>query len=469
MADHNDRVYSAIAAARTGFVEAPAGCGKTEAIVRTVEQHCAERQLVLTHTHAGVDALRHRFRSRRVPTTKYHVDTIASWAWSWVRSFPNNALYCDDISIPKWTSVYRGMAVLLEKGFVLKGIENSYSGVIVDEYQDCTVAMHNMIAALAGELPCRVLGDPLQGIFDFNDPLVDWQTVKDTFSVDLGTLDKPYRWIRANNKRLGQWLLNVRRAFQRESEPNYTQSPIAVRRVSTKELNGELLRIAEEKSGRMCVIGPKNHSLPKSLTTTLVRRGFRMLEANDLPGLRLVINELSRKPIDECCNAINAFVRDAYGGLPKDDREFAVGVLSGDARRVHRSDRRRLCYELSTAEGNERLIAVLEYVSQIKGVCCKWAESVSALRDILDRSTEEGEDIRTLYAEDIRRRKYRSRATHNRCIGSTLLVKGLEFDHSVVVRPVSWKDTWGNYRDVYVALTRGSRSVTLIEYSVSNR
>ena len=73
----SDEVFRAIADAASGFVEAPAGCGKTEAIVRTVGGYCADPQLVLTHTHAGVDALRQRFRDRRVPAARYHVDTIA--------------------------------------------------------------------------------------------------------------------------------------------------------------------------------------------------------------------------------------------------------------------------------------------------------------------------------------------------------------------------------------------------------
>ena len=54
----SDEVYQALAQASSGFVESPAGCGKTEAIVRTVGKYCGGRQLVLTHTHAGVDALR---------------------------------------------------------------------------------------------------------------------------------------------------------------------------------------------------------------------------------------------------------------------------------------------------------------------------------------------------------------------------------------------------------------------------
>jgi DNA helicase IV len=68
-----------------------------------------------------------------------------------------------------------------------------------------------------------------------------------------------------------------------------------------------------------------------------------------------------------------------------------------------------------------------------------------------------------LYAEEIARRKYQSRSNVFRCIGSTLLVKGLEFDHVVILRDSNWVGNWGNHKDLYVALTRGSKSCTLVD------
>ena len=53
-------------------------------------------------------------------------------------------------------------------------IKSSFSRLIIDEYQDCTVLQHKMILALSKILPTHILGDPLQGIFEFrNNPIVD--------------------------------------------------------------------------------------------------------------------------------------------------------------------------------------------------------------------------------------------------------------------------------------------------------
>lgn len=69
-----------------------------------------------------------------------------------------------------------------------------------------------------------------------------------------------------------------------------------------------------------------------------------------------------------------------------------------------------------------------------------------------------------VYAKEATRRKRQSRSKVSRAIGSTLLVKALEFDHAVILRnPKNWAKSWGGYNDLYVALIRGARSVTLLE------
>ena len=57
----NDNSPENFAKQKRAVIVAPAGYGKTELIVQSVA--CSEgRQLILTHTHAGVDSLRKRFK-----------------------------------------------------------------------------------------------------------------------------------------------------------------------------------------------------------------------------------------------------------------------------------------------------------------------------------------------------------------------------------------------------------------------
>lgn len=461
----SDEVYKALAAASTGFVESPAGCGKTEAIVRTVALYCAGTQLVLTHTHAGVDALRRRFRELKVPADKYHVDTIAGWAWGWVRRYPSNAEYPGAIEIAVWNDVYTAMAVLLKKDFVRKGISNSYSGIIVDEYQDCTIAMHRLVVALKALLPCRILGDDLQGIFGFaNDPLVVWADVKTEFALELGALETPFRWLKAQNKPLGDWLISARQAFHAGQEPCYDGSPIARHKVGFADVGTTLIRLTKEKEGRICVIGPKARPLSSGLETTLVKLGYRVLEPNELSVLRGLVIALTDCQPPQQAKAVSEFFARVYGGLG-DSKKFIEKIARGDQQKPRQTDRKALYQKHSSGTTPQLVADLLVYLERASGVSCKLRESVSALKCILEEHLQTGADIKQLYAEEIAKRKHQNRSNIRRSIGSTLLVKGLEFEHAVILRGTDWQKSWGGHKDLYVALTRGAKTTTLLEYS----
>jgi hypothetical protein len=458
-----DAVYQAIARARSGFVEAPAGCGKTEAIVKTVGTFCDGCQLVLTHTHAGVDALRQRFRSHGVARAKYHVDTIAGWAWGWVRMYPSNAIYRGPTDIAEWTDVYSAMCNLLQKDFVKQAILNSYTGAIVDEYQDCTAQMHVVISELKKLLPCRVLGDDLQGIFGFRDKLIDWSDVRSEFANDLGALETPHRWIKAGNENLGRWLLNSRDEFRTNREPSYRGSPVEHRSISYRDFGRQIIGIAREKEGRVCVIGPKARPLPAGVETSLVKHKFRVLEPNDLGVLQDLVQAIcDGKEADKPKAAMDFFQR-VFGGYEQDGKRFIQGILSNSGQRATRADRRALCDKHKEGVSPRLLLDLLEYIATSPGMSCKLTESVSALKCILEEHLETGAAIKALYADEIAQRKYHSRSNVYRCIGSTLLVKGLEFDHAVIVRDSGWQKGWGTHKDLYVALTRGAKSTVLVD------
>jgi hypothetical protein len=86
----------------------------------------------------------------------------------------------------------------------------SYSHLLIDEYQDCSLAQHALVLELAQAIPsCAVFGDRLQGIFGFRDTIVDWQADVlahfPPFAVDY----IPHRWAE-HNQSLGVWLHQIR-------------------------------------------------------------------------------------------------------------------------------------------------------------------------------------------------------------------------------------------------------------------
>lgn len=191
---------------------APAGHGKTEMVADMVE-YFSGKQLVLTHTNAGVDAIQKRLKKRQIPSSKFAVFTIAAFCMKWGYAYSNTAMIDTSLSPIKkadkkkyYVQVYPGAVRLFEHSWAGNILKHSYTGIIVDEYQDCTLEQHKLILKLNEYLPVKVLGDPLQGIFGFKEPIVDWNKLDfEVVNIEL----RPWRWDESNPQ-LGEYLTALR-------------------------------------------------------------------------------------------------------------------------------------------------------------------------------------------------------------------------------------------------------------------
>lgn len=161
-------------------VELPAGGGKTWLLVDTIREAAEQsgKALVLTHTNAGVHSIRNKMRALGVDPKAAHVGTITSLAFELVRSYSRIA----GLAVPEtpdWEDsgkYVEGAHKVLRNRHVRDVLAISYSHLLVDEYQDCSLAQHALVLDLAQAIPaCAVFGDRLQGIFGFSDPIVDWE------------------------------------------------------------------------------------------------------------------------------------------------------------------------------------------------------------------------------------------------------------------------------------------------------
>lgn len=194
-------------------IVAPAGHGKTEMIAEIVK-HAEGKQLLLTHTNAGVDAIEKRLQKRKVSKEKYMVTTIAAFCIKWCISYDGTGEFDKTLSPLNGTKeakayyeqLYSGAKKILATSWAGNVLKASYTGIIVDEYQDCIQVQHEIVLAMNKHLPVRVLGDPMQGIFSFAGDLVDWTHLEFPV-VDVKT--KPWRWSKCNPE-LGEYLMTVR-------------------------------------------------------------------------------------------------------------------------------------------------------------------------------------------------------------------------------------------------------------------
>lgn len=203
-----------LASSARASVCAPAGYGKTELIGRALLVGPDKRHLVLTHTHAGVHALRERFQKLGVPRERYRIDTIAGWALQYAQAFPKTTQYTppEQALQENWQAIYEGVTRLVQSSPTRLVLTATYRGVYVDEYQDCTKPQHRLITAIAALLPCRVLGDPLQAIFNFAEPTVDWITDVTATFPPLPDLTTPFRW--QHDPAFAAWIHQLRLALE---------------------------------------------------------------------------------------------------------------------------------------------------------------------------------------------------------------------------------------------------------------
>jgi len=201
--------YAKFVSKPKSMIVAPAGYGKTHAIAICLK-HTKGRQLILTHTHAGVASLKEKIVQQGIDYKHYRVETITGFAQKYV-----NAFYCgDDIPEQEYSRIYYPFIIkkaknLLEITLIRDVIRSTYSGLFVDEYQDCIIDQHNFIKTLGEILPIHILGDHLQGIFDFHgDSLVDFDEDLNDFEK-LPDLTEPWRW-KKNNPGLGECFKKIR-------------------------------------------------------------------------------------------------------------------------------------------------------------------------------------------------------------------------------------------------------------------
>jgi DNA helicase-2/ATP-dependent DNA helicase PcrA len=212
-------------------VVAPAGHGKTEIIAKVAA--LGGRTLVLTHTHAGVHAIRARLKRLGVSPARVAVDTIASWSTRYAYAFPGVAQppAGEPQNSAEWDQLYVGSKKSLGVAAVREVVASSYDRILVDEYQDCNALQHELTVALSTIVPTTVFGDPMQGIFEFAGATLDWdEEILPTFPL-FGSLDEPYRW-KDKNPDLGAWVAETRLKLMRGDtidlmDPRITYRPSA--------------------------------------------------------------------------------------------------------------------------------------------------------------------------------------------------------------------------------------------------
>lgn len=455
-----------------GAVEAPAGCGKTELIVSALRRHSDPKPvLVLTHTNAGVAALRHRLSRHRVPQDRYRLSTIDGWALRILKTFPTRSRIAPahlDLEDARrdYPAIKAAIARLLAGRHIDEVLFASYSRVIVDEYQDCDPDQHAVVCHLATILPTVVLGDPMQEIFNWRGHHPNWDDdVVATFPL-VAELTRPWRWENAGAHELGTWLLKARRTLKAGGQIDLRTAPSDD--VSWVHLDGvtdhEKQRLAcltqsPRAGGEVLIIAG---GVQKDLQRKLAKQtpGAVTVEAVDLTD----VTDFAHKIKLVAPGNLEAALDFAFAVMTGVDREGIVARATTIAAARHRAPPE--VHELAAIRYREvgdaaSLIALFNALEAAQGARTFRPEILRACIRALQSS---GCDVSFLEAAKRIREQQRvlGRRLPTKAVGSPLLLKGLEGDVAVIVDASAFdRDAAKNRKNLYVALTRGSKKLVV--------
>lgn len=455
---------------RKGYVIAPAGYGKTHLIALAVKA-ASEKQLILTHTYAGVHSIRNKMQALSVPSSHYQIDTIASWSLRMCTSYPATADW--HIEFPngkQWQALYSACTSLLDKPFFKQIVCSSYAGVYVDEYQDCSISQHALVDSIANLLPCRLLGDPMQAIFDFSDQPVNWDQHIFPHYQKLGELTIPWRWNLAGAGDLGNWLDNASRQLRANGKISLRGPlPKGVTRISidlddyrnTSRLNFFYKFLDHEDTVIAIHSGDqksknKTHNLAKLLSGKF--SSIEEVEGKDLLGF-LKKYDACEVPSHKLLLTIE-FAKKCFNSV--------ANVLPAATKRGEKSKLTR------ATKYPDILLAANQYLATPTAQCMldfvaivqQNAEISTYRRDLLNRLIKvlrlnidnTGLTLSDSAKEFQRSFRHSGRPIrHNKLIGTTLLVKGLEYQHAIILEADTMQP-----KELYVALTRGAKTITIV-------
>jgi DNA helicase-2/ATP-dependent DNA helicase PcrA len=437
-------------------VVAPAGHGKTELIANVAA--LGRRALVLTHTHAGVHAIRMRMKRLGIAQHAVAVDTIAGWCMRYTHAFPGIAKPCGGMpkSNSEWEQLYVGAVLTLSVSAVRDVIAASYDRILIDEYQDCNGGQHKLAIALSQIVSTVIFGDPMQGIFEFAGATLSWDREIHTHFALAGTLDIPHRWA-GKNPELGAWIAQARQKLMAGEPIDLADGPITYRQSNDAFDMGIFFDGIDARQGTHAAIHSNKTICYRLAQAT--RGGFQAIEEMAAGRLQTFATAWDASANqDRRFAAVDSLMDDCFHIKHPDEGEapdqndvdmnnemtLIAAELGGDAgisaaRRLFAMAKDRPSWRLFRREiwrDGERAIAELE---------AGRAESMlDASASIRQRATNFG------------------RRMPLRTVSTPLLLKGLEFDHVVIPNAAHFAgERSANAKLFYVAISRATQTLTI--------
>lgn len=449
-----------------GLVVAPAGCGKTQLIADALIRHTGPKPvLVLTHTNAGVVALRARLDKAGVKPSAYRLSTIDGWAIRLIATFPQRSGHDPAILTgqrPSYPRIREAAFGLLKNGHINDLVAASYSRLLVDEYQDCSVRQHAIIYYASLILPVCVMGDDMQAIFGFgDDALADWNKHVCSHFAAAGSLVRPWRWINAGAEPLGQWLLDARARLLAGVPVDLTTAPANVTWVSVEGTANDHTKLLEacrvappDGSGSVLIIGDSTNPASQRRFASQTP-GAVTVEAVDLRDLVSFAEGLDLNAGD-ALKKIAGFAEELMTNVGATDLLNRVDIITRGTARKAPTATEAAALSFIADRTHRRVADLLIEINKEAGVRSYRPAVLHACLRALELCHAGGASFHEAAVRMREQNRQLGRPLPRRAVGSTLLLKGLEADVAVILNADNL-----NGRNLYVAMTRGSKRLLI--------
>lgn len=463
----------------------PAGYGKTYTIVQCLK-YTEGPQLILTHTHAGVASIKEKIKSENISTHMFHVETISSFCQKYVQSFYVGNDVPDQEDKRYHPFILDKAYVILNSYLLHRILKSTYSGLFIDEYQDCTKKQHDIMMVLSNVFPTRILGDPLQSIFDFNGNLVNFQTDLGDF-IKFPELEVPNRWYKNGSNVLGDiikgfreklikkepivlkqdsdnglYIIKIKDGNLYSNDSNYYKNLISIitNRNSIPELESLLILVPEYEevtfsgkrncgsiSERVKLKSRIDFSNQLSLLEAIDDRSFYSIAHNADKTISGINRARKKVKKVKCDILLNIFQTTETNKWFTDDG-FKTKRLDADKEKSLKVQEKFDTF--FAAPDSYTLLALIVETKLQFGLKQKREAIYRNLMTSLKQSTYQGISVYEAMKSNRNLLRRVGRKVHGKCIGTTLLTKGLEFD-TVVLLDAHKFDT---PEHLYVALSR---------------
>jgi len=479
--------YLEFISAKKSLLKAPAGYGKTYTLAECIK-YCPDnqKQLILTHTNAGIASINEKLRALKIDSSKCHINTICGFAQKYVLSLCKASDLPPQENKQYFETVVEKATDLFHLESVERIIECSYHGLFVDEYQDCSTSQHKMIMAIAEVLPTHILGDPMQGIFNFNGTLVDIEVDLMDIEYQL-SLDTPWRWRKdGNNNELGECLKQIRTILDsenREIDLNvFHKKGLFYYQFSQKDiydsntdyssyLRGIIANNRDlEELDSLLILVPNVFTSSRIDARALLKaridyaNQLTLLEAIDEKDHYDVSFQIDR--IVETINVIPQKIKELKEivftplfNKTELNKWFSKNIL------IRKTDPYRDNYlllknlfEIFFNEPSIKVLyAIIRFMKDDLKLRSKRVELLNSIIKALNTAIIEKITVYEAMKQQKNRIRCVGRKIFGKCLGTTLLTKGLEFDTVVILNA----HLFDSYKHFYVAITRACKKLII--------